>query len=253
MDKIEKIEEDMRELLKVKEKMIEAVSMEFAKGPEHVDVEEAGKVIDMIYDIAKAEKNCYEAEYYKSIIKAMEEGEEEEDEHKAGYTRYYSRYPHKRSMLWHKPFVDHEPYLEEYMDDIEYGENMKMGYTGGNSPGRGGSSGGRGSGGGSYGNRGGGSGNSMGRSGYMGDEEDYERMKESYDARYGKPFMDYRKAKKHYTQSNSPGDKSEMTAHANEHISDMINSAREIWKDADPEQRKQMKASLSGLLGEMNG
>ena len=245
-------EDKMKELLKIKDKMIDAVVLEFAKGTEAVDVDETGKVIDMIYDISKAEKNCYEAEYYKTVIEAMEDAEEE----RYGYTRY----PRKRPMPWYKPLVDQEPYIEDYLDDIEYGGSMRMGYTG---PWVDHRSGGK---------------HDDGRSGKHGDvagdydgqrgvgkfpshrgehhEEEYEeeyieKLKE--DMRYGKPFNEYRMSKKHYTQTKSPADKNEMTSHANEHIADVVTTVREMWKDADTELKKQMKASLTGLLGEMNG
>lgn len=246
-------EDKMKELLKIKDKMIDAVVMEFAKGTEAVDVDETGKVVDMIYDISKAEKNCYEAEYYKTVIEAMKEGDEEEERY--GYTRY----PHKRFTPWFKPLVDQEPYIDAYLDDPEFGENMRMGYSmtrGGNMGGGkyGGRSGKHGGVTGNHGGYGGEGGHSYGRSGYVGDEyeeEYFEKLKE--DMRYGKPFNEYRMSKKHYTQTKSPADKNEMTSHVNEHIADMVTTVREMWKDADTELKKQMKASLTGLLGEMNG
>lgn len=236
-------EDKMRDLLKIKDKLIDAATMEFSRGIEAVDVAEMGAVIDMIYDIAKAEKNCYEAEYYKTVIEAMEETEEEHERY--GYTRY------PKPMPWYKPMVDHEPYIDAYLGDIEYGENMRMGYTGG----RGGSTrGGRTGGHGNYNSTGGnvGDGRPNSRSGYT--EEEYEEeMEMMRDMRYGKPFNEYRTSKKHYTQTKSQADKNEMTSHANEHIADMITTTREMWKDADADLKKQMKASLTGLLGEMNG
>lgn len=241
-------EDKMKELLKIKDKLIDAVTMEFSKGIEAVDVAEMGAVIDMIYDIAKAEKNCYEAEYYKTVIEAMEEAEEEHERY--GYTRY------PKPMPWYKPMVDHEPYIDAYLDNPEYGENMRMGYTGNRGGGtRGGRSGGRSGGSGNSNSTGGntGGGYSGGRSGYTEEYGEEERTEMMRDMRYGKPFQDYRMSKKHYTQSKSQADKNEMTSHANEHIADMIATTREMWKDADGDLKKQMKASLTGLLGEMNG
>lgn len=253
-------EDKLKELLKIKDKLIDAVTMEFAKGVQSVDVAETGAVIDMIYDIAKAEKNCYEAEYYKAIVEAMEEAEEEHEHERYGYTRYP-----KRPMPWYKPMVDREPYIDAYLEDPEFGENMRMGYSGGRggntgggrSGGRGGRSGGSNPSGGNSGGDSGGSGGrgGGGRSGYSEAEYAEEELNDMMmrDMRYGKPFNDYRTSKRHYTQSKSQTDKNEMTSHANEHIADMISTTREMWKDADAELKKQMKASLTGLLGEMNG
>lgn len=240
--------EDMiKSLEKIECKLIEAVEMEFAKGVENVDVDEAGKVIDMIYDLAKAKKNCFEAEYYKTVNEAMEE-KEEEGEERYGYTRFLP----KRTMPWFKPYVDQEPYVDAYLGDREMGENMRMGYTGGTGGrgmGRGGSMG-RG-GGNSYGR---GSGSNS-RSGYWEEGEEMperrEMMEREEDPRYGRPYNEYRKAKKHYTQTNSPQEKESMKTHAHEHLADTLNSAREIWKDADPELKKRMKADFTALLSEM--
>ena len=210
----------MERLLEIKDKLIDAVGHEFDKGIESVDVDEAGKVIDMIYDLAKAEKNCYEAKYYKTVIEAMEEGEEEWE--RSGYTRY----PHKRPMPWFKPYVDQEPYIDEYLEDPVMVENMRMGYTG---------------------NRGHGMG---GRPTHTG-EGDRRTTQTDHDVRYGRPFNEYRTAKKHYTETNAPHEKEIMKTHAYEHVADTLTTAREIWKDADPELKKRMKADFTALVGEM--
>ena len=48
---IEQLEKDMKE-----------------KGPERIDPE----MVDMVKDLAEAEKSCWEAEYYRSVSEAME-------------------------------------------------------------------------------------------------------------------------------------------------------------------------------------
>lgn len=42
------------------------------KGPERMNVQEAGMLSDQIKDLAEAEKACWEAEYYRSVTDAME-------------------------------------------------------------------------------------------------------------------------------------------------------------------------------------
>lgn len=219
---MEKHEEKMEKLREIKEKLIDAVDAEFSKGVDAVDVEEAGKVIDMIYDLFKAEKNCYEAKYYKTVIEAMEEGDEEWE--RSGYTRY----PHKRPMPWFKPYVDQEPYIDDYLDDRVMGENMRMGYSGTRGTGMG------------------------GRTPHTGGGDgDWEGGRTEHDSRYGKAFNEYRMSKKHYTETNAPHEKENMKTHAYEHVADTLTTAREIWKDADPELRKRMKADFTALIGEM--
>lgn len=66
-----------------KDRLVDALNGEIAKGVEKVDAEEAGAITDMIKDLAEAEKECWEACYYKSIVEAMEA-----DNDKMGYDRY---------------------------------------------------------------------------------------------------------------------------------------------------------------------
>lgn len=44
------------------------------RGIENADVNTLGKIADQIKDLAEAEKACWEAEYYRSVTEAMEEG-----------------------------------------------------------------------------------------------------------------------------------------------------------------------------------
>lgn len=44
------------------------------KGIERVDVTEMGKLADQVKDLAEAEKACWEAEYYRAVTEAMEDG-----------------------------------------------------------------------------------------------------------------------------------------------------------------------------------
>ncbi len=42
------------------------------RGVDRIDVKEMGELVDMVKDLAEAEDYCWQAEYYKSISKAME-------------------------------------------------------------------------------------------------------------------------------------------------------------------------------------
>ena len=45
------------------------------RGIENADVNTLGKIADQIKDLAEAEKSCWEAEYYRSVTEAMEDGQ----------------------------------------------------------------------------------------------------------------------------------------------------------------------------------
>ena len=69
--------------------------------------------------------------------------------------------------------------------------------------------------------------------------------------RYGKPYREWKESKRYYHDSNSATVKEDMTKHAREHIANSVATMREIWGNAEPELRKQMKADLQALIGEM--
>lgn len=75
--------EKLKELNELKHTLIEAAKMEAAKGIENINTEEMGEVVDMIKDLASAEKDCMEACYYETVTDAMS-GEDE----RAGYDRW---------------------------------------------------------------------------------------------------------------------------------------------------------------------
>lgn len=71
------------------------------------------------------------------------------------------------------------------------------------------------------------------------------------DPKQSKEYNEYKRAKRHYTESKSPADKQQMDEHAMKHMNQAMDSFREMWKDADPTMRKRMKADLTALVGEM--
>ena len=115
-----------------------------------------------------------------------------------------------------KKFMPPKYREDEPMADMYWLDNMRMGYSKRNAMGR-------------------------FKSGYDGDMDD----------RYGRPYNEYKEAKRHYTETKSPTDKEEMDRHANEHVMDTIATIREIYKAADPELRTRIKGDLTKLVGEM--
>lgn len=130
----------MEQLKSMKEMLTAQVHSQLAN-IEKADYHELGAAIDMIKDMA-------ETEYYCSVVKAMEEAEEEKQEQR-GTERYY--YTERYMPI---------PYQRVYDRDMDRGYG-RMYYNGGGQSGQGGNSGGQG--GGSGGNAGGGS---SGGSGY---------------------------------------------------------------------------------------
>lgn len=86
------------------------------------------------------------------------------------------------------------------------------------------------------------------RMGYPMDKVDWQY---ELPIRYGKSYGDFKMARKHYTETNSPHDKEEMDTHAMEHMSNMMTTVRDIWKAADPELRKNIKNNLAMLTNEL--
>lgn len=125
----------MAELHELKSQLMACAQAEFAKGLDNVSTDEAGEVIDMIKDLAQAEKYCREAYYYQLVSEAMEDGE------KSPSGRY--GYSPRKPRIHHKPYVDQMPYVEEYLDregDDRYGraynewKESRRYYTQTNSP-----------------------------------------------------------------------------------------------------------------------
>lgn len=105
-----------------KDRLVDALNGEIAKGVEKVDAEEAGAITDMIKDLAEAEKECWEACYYKSIVEAM-------DESKEGERMGYDRYRYANGEFAPKPTRGYTPI---YANDGNFYDDLSdhmMGYT----------------------------------------------------------------------------------------------------------------------------
>lgn len=199
----------------MQEKLIDGANAEFSKGLQCVDTQEAGAVVDMIKDLCDAEKNLYKACYYKTVIKAMDEYEPEEDEdeemgisERRGYDnwRYGSG---KFAPKGHGHWAGHSGrrgYNMPTMDGMHDITPDRM----------------------------------------MGDTEWMQG-----NSRFGKPYQDYVKARRHYTETHDAKSRDEMDTKAVEHMADMIATIKEIWNDATPDLKRQMSADLKGLTSGM--
>lgn len=208
------------DICELKKRLIKIVENELSTSDvRSIDAKELGQVVDMIKDLAEAEKCCQEACYYQSIVKAMD-GAKEED-----HWMEYS--PKTRMRLTNRYF----------MDDYDYPEmgNMRMGYSMGNSSDRDGTNRSR---------------DSMGRFTSSG-RSWYDGFDEDRDDRYGRAYNEFRKARRHYTETKSMADKQMMEEHANEHLADSMQTLREIWDSSDPTLRKKMKADLQKFSNDL--
>lgn len=166
------------------------ISNGFSNNPQEVHI--LGEYVDMIKDLAEAEKECQEACYYESVVTAMDEYG---DNPRMGYDRK------RNSRGEYAPMEG----------------NQRLGFT----------------------------------PDWRMPDEDWMRPGEEDADYYGRPFKQFRKAKRHYTQTHSEKDREKMKEHANEHMMASMATIREIYDNADPELKKRMKADLTKLAGEM--
>lgn len=201
----------------LKKRICEVAKSAMDRGVENVNAAELGEVVDMIKDLAEAEEKCMKACYYESVVcamkKAEEDGDTEWDSDRMGYDNW--RYP-SSGRFASKGHGSRMGYVDPMMMDRP--EEFRMGYDGERSSTSSGNS----------------SSSMSGRSGY-GDE-----------------YYKYRMARKHYTETKSMTDKEEMDSHANMHMNEAISTMKDIWREADPNLRKQMKAQLAAMMNDMN-
>lgn len=116
----------MEPIKATKDKLVDALNGKIAEGIDKLDAEEVGEVTDMIKDLAEAQKLCWEACYYKSIVEAMEKSDEEAE--RMGYDAY--RYADGRFAPDGRG--TRRGYMPPYMNEPDFWDGMSdrmMGYT----------------------------------------------------------------------------------------------------------------------------
>lgn len=184
----------------MKHELVELMNCKLKGGAENVNTDEAGKVIDMIKDLAAAERYCAQACYYSSVVDAMEESK-----------RYMSRMGYDPNEYMPE---DDDDWRDREMTDRKL-DRMKRSWR-----------------------------DKM-RYGIRADGEEY------IDPHYGKAFNEYRIAKKYYTETHSADDKRRMDDEAEHHITESIDTLKEIWNSSDPDLKQRMKTELTQLVGSM--
>lgn len=81
--------------------------------------------------------------------------------------------------------------------------------------------------------------------GYLHDPDFDRSMRNS---EYGAPYTEYKAAKRHYTETKSMNDKTQMDMHAKAHLEQTIETIEDIWHDASPELKQKMKTELKTLM-----
>lgn len=212
--------EKYNDICALKHNMLHYVMGETEKGfegdPAKVQVLKA--YVEMIKCLAEAEKECQEADYYESVVDAMENSD-------MGYPTRMGYNPNRNRKGQYSDGRGRNRGSRTGDDSSSWGDsdsgNSRMGYT--PDP----------------------------YSRMMMDEDDWDDDIED-DRRYGKSFSRFRKAKRHYTESHSEKDRMKMEERANEAVMESMTTLREIWANADPELRKRMKTDLASLTASLN-
>lgn len=178
----------------MKHTLAKELKCKFEHGVEKVDTDEAGKVIDMIKDLAAAERYCAQARYYDTVVESMEASDRYMGSMRMGYD------------------PDHDWQMR---DDDEWRDMRDK---------------------------------KLDRRRRM---RDGIRAEEELDPRYGRSFEDYRRAKKYYTESHDDNMKVKMNELAEQHVTDSIDTLKEIWNSSDPELKQRMKSELAQLVNSM--
>lgn len=223
----------VHEFCELKNKLICAAKEALSQGIQNVNTHEMGEVVDMIKDLAEAEEKCWKACYYKMMVEDMHRDNQEME--REGYRGGRMGYDHWRTSsgrfapkgtghysAGYRPGED----IESWMMAEGFGENpwhdMKS-YSGGD---RGGSS--------SHQNR-----SPDGRMGFTGSDR-------------GHRYDRWSKARMGYHESKDASSKERMDTTAREYVVDMAEAIKEVWKDADPPLRKEIKNKFVALTSEMN-
>ena len=214
-------------LCEIKDKLVTAMADQVNMGIQNVNTHEAGQVIDMIKDLAEAEEKCWKACYYKSIVKVMRDEDEWAQslppEERRGYDHW--RYSSGRFAPSGRGHYSSGYRPMEGMHDMD--PWMNMGHGDDRTPRR--------------------------------DHDGQNRSHMDGSDRYGyTPSMrgmkydKYARARRGYDEHKDAGSKSQMDESAKEYVVDMAESVREMWRDADPALRKEIRNHFVALTGEMN-
>lgn len=223
---------------KFAEKIMECVKSKVeARGIDNVSYDEAKEIGEWV-DIAK-DIVCYDKDM--RLIDAMDEEEKYGDmDYRMGYRGRDSRgrfvhRPGRGRSAGYTPYVHMMPPFMDGMYD-EYDGMLPEDYRMGYSEGRGGRSG-------NYGDTG-----NSGNSGEQGNNSDSYGYSDRGGSRYGESYDDYRKARRHYTETHSPEHQKEMRDKIGEVFDDMEAITVDMVKDMTPEDKQKYQLKLQKMM-----
>lgn len=181
-----------------------------------LETKELGDVIDMMKDVIEAKEKAAKACYYEEVTKAMKE-----------YGDDFDSLVRRENEHMNYPHNDREGY-----DSNRYASGRFAPKGHGNMT------------------------HSGGRGGFTPTPSNMHHMQNEMEQRereleHGRAYRDYDYAKRYYTETKDLNAKNEMSARAKEHVINMAETCREIYMNADPELRREMKSELSKLVSEM--
>lgn len=211
---------------KFAEKIMECVKSKVeTRGIDNVsydEVKEIGEWVDIAKDIV-----CYDKDM--RIIEAMDEEEKYGDmDYHMGYRGRDSkgRFVHRSGRGRSAGYTPYVHMIPPFMDGMydEYDGMMPEDYRMGYSDGRG------------------------GRSGNYGGSEHSENAGNRGGSRYGESYDDYRKARRHYTETHSAEHQKEMRDKISEVFDDMETITVDMVKDMSPEDKQRYKVKLQQMM-----
>lgn len=207
---------------------------------DNIDASEFGDMIDVVKDLADTEKLCWEAAYFRSVVEAManNDDENEDADMRYGYNHNHYRSSGRFASKGHGTYMGYSPMMEPEMwmrlakERFGYSTDPERTHHSGMGDVR--------------------TGVGMNGMPYHIQGETPDKYGYRSDPEYGRAYNMYREHRRHYTETKDQADRDQMSRHAEEHLHKSIETIRDIWADVDPAMRKKMKTELQGLVGEMN-
>lgn len=121
-------------IYEIKNRLLEEIEKQMGeKGPDRIDPD----MVDMVKDLACAEKDCWEAEYYRSVTEAMEGGSGYSGGSSGGSSGWQNQYGSGRNSSGRRGYGDHHSYgsmgyqeamnaMRHYMHDSNPVERERM-------------------------------------------------------------------------------------------------------------------------------
>jgi len=193
-----------------------------------LDIPAYGQVIDMIKDLYEAEKYCFEACYFKTATEELRQ-EEMDIPGRHGYDHWRTssgRFAKKGTGHYSAGYPRLPMIPNDMRHDDIYGYPMDSRDYDGKTEGDDRSG---------YPRR-----NMVGRYGYPMDE-----MK-------SKTYNEWNDARRHYHDTADPTSKKEMDEHAMKHAKEVVETSRDIYKEASPEMRMKLKNEFQKMMADFN-